>query len=62
MIPMTSQQLAAVRNKLLISKSGYATEQDALDAVTIVFFGDGAVDLPWCGMHLCIETNGHTHS
>jgi hypothetical protein len=23
---------------------------------------DGAIALPWAGMVLCIETNGHTHS
>lgn len=23
---------------------------------------DGAIGLPWCGMHLCIEKDGYTHS
>ncbi|MBP0440457.1 hypothetical protein [Tianweitania sediminis] len=24
--------------------------------------GDGAIALPWCGMWLCIEADGYTHS
>jgi hypothetical protein len=27
-----------------------------------VFAGDGAIALPWCGMWLCIEADGYTHS
>ena len=62
MIDMTPQQEIAVRNKFLVSKSGYDTEQDALDAVKPIIMCDGAVTLPWCGMHLCIETDGYTHT
>ncbi len=27
-----------------------------------IFAGDGAIALPWCGMRLCIEADGYTHS
>lgn len=27
-----------------------------------VFGGDGAITVPWCGMWLCIERDGYTHS
>ncbi len=62
MIPMTEWQKKAVAKKWNISNSGYSTIDDALNATKIVMFGDGAVELKWEGMHLCIETDGHTHS
>lgn len=27
-----------------------------------IFFGDGAVIVPWCGMWVGIELDGYTHS
>ena len=62
MIPMTEEQKDAVNKKWNINNSGYDTVEAALNAAKIVFFGDGAIELPWCNMYLCIETNGHTHS
>lgn len=27
-----------------------------------VFAGSGAIAVTWCGMHLCIEGDGHCHT
>jgi hypothetical protein len=31
-------------------------------SVQLAFGCDGAVVVPWCGMWLCIERDGYTHS
>jgi hypothetical protein len=36
--------------------------RDFLATVTPMFAGDGAITVPWCGMILAIETDGHSHS
>ena len=43
---------AVLRNGVLIDYDGPLP----------VLAGDGAVALPWCGMWLCIEPDGYTHS
>lgn len=35
---------------------------DFLAQVSPVFGCDGAVTVPWCGMWLCIEKDGYSHS
>lgn len=58
-INMTPKQIEAIKN--VAARNG--DDPDTLMAKAQPTFGcDGAVALPWCGMWLCIETDGYTHS
>jgi len=56
---MTDAQRAAIRNAAERSNESFET----LMAKAQCTIGcDGAIALPWCGMWLCIERDGYTHS
>lgn len=56
---MTKEQIAAIYAKAMqINQDPVLYQLKAVPTVGC----DGAVALPWCGMRLCIERNGYTHS
>lgn len=61
MIPTTREQRRAIHLKWQHADQGLSYRDFRKLAVPVVA-GDGAVALPWCGMWLCIEADGHTHS
>lgn len=59
------QQKYAQEQHNLHEMNRWAEEKSFTDwmaQVSPVIAGDGAIDVPWCGMHLCIEKDGHCHS
>lgn len=58
---MTKEQRKAVYRKWRQDSQGLSYRSFRERAVP-VFAGDGAIAVPWCGMWLCIETDGYTHS
>ena len=57
-----AQRLALYRIHLRRADSA-PTSYRALRKLAQPTFGcDGAIALPWCGMWLCIERDGYTHS
>jgi hypothetical protein len=42
--------------------AGIMTYRQFRKTVAPTFGCDGAVTVPWCGMWLCIERDGYTHS
>lgn len=61
MVSITKDQRRAIHLKWSQADQGVSYRTFRKFAVP-VFAGDGAVAVPWCGMWLCIETDGYTHS
>lgn len=61
MIPVTKAQRRAIHRKWREADQRLSYRAFRKLAVP-VFGGDGAIAIPWCGMWLCIETDGYTHS
>jgi len=59
---MTSEQRESVVKKYRTSASIYASLKDMLDSCQPTIGCDGAIAVEWCGMWLCIEKDGYTHS
>lgn len=59
---LTKEQLIALKGSWEVSKSGYVSFLAFRRSVMCVLAGNGAVTVAWCGMWLCIETDGHTHT
>lgn len=57
----TREQRRSIHLKWREADQGLTYRSFRMLAVPI-FAGDGAIALPWCGMWLCIEANGYTHS
>ena len=55
----TKEQVRAIYEKSLQSDHAFL---ELLDKAEPTFGCDGAVAVPWCGMWLCIETDGYCHS
>lgn len=67
--PQDEVMLTKAQVKALIRKWRLEGGQDRdcgfepfLDSVQPTIGCDGAVTVPWCGMWLCIEKDGYTHS
>jgi len=59
MVKITKEQRKAILRKAIQSDLTYRQ----LRAKALPTVGcDGAIVLPWCGMWLCIERDGYTHS
>ncbi len=56
---MTREQIDSIRRKAEQSKEN---PNELLYKAQPTIGCDGAVALPWCGMWLCIERDGYTHS
>ena len=39
-----------------------ATYREFRETAQPVFFGDGAICVPWLGMFVCIEPDGYSHT
>lgn len=59
---MTNEQHKALRARFDRDASGYETFDDMLAAVQPTFGCDEAVTVQWCGMWLCVEQDGYTHT
>lgn len=59
MVKTTKEQRKALKRIADRSNGSY---RDLRENVMGTFFGDGAVTVQWCGMWLCIERDGYTHS
>lgn len=60
---LTKAQRAAVYRKwMMMDEERRPSYRVLRKAVQPTFGMDGAVVLPWCGMYLCIERDGYTHS
>lgn len=60
MVKTTRQQRLAIKRVYERDKNG--TYRELRGKLQPTFGCDGAVALPWCGMWLCIERDGYTHS
>lgn len=60
-VNVTPEQEASIRRKWDQSDNGLTYEQFR-NSVQPTFGCDGAVTVKWCGMWLCIETDGYCHS
>lgn len=56
------KQLAVVMHKYMLASDGAESLEDMIARLQPTFGLDDAVVLPWCGMHLCIETDGYCHT
>ena len=56
---MTKEQVAAIHRKA--AQSG-ENANELVNKAQGLLACDGAVTVPWCGMWLCIERDGYTHS
>lgn len=61
MTRLTKEQRKAIHRKWRQGNQGLSYRSFRKLAVP-VFAGDGAVAVPWCGIWLCIEADGYTHS
>lgn len=61
-IPMTKAQYQALVRKFAQNPSGHATWRGFLQSAQQTFGCDSAITVRWCGMWLCIETDGYTHT
>jgi hypothetical protein len=59
---LTEAQEDAIRAKFEISHGTYISAEEMINAATSTVGCDGAVAVPWCGMWLCIERDGYTHT
>lgn len=64
MAKTTKAQRRAIKKVWLrgLPNNGPSTYRETRKLVQATFGCDGAVCLPWCGMWLCIERDGYTHS
>ena len=61
MVKTTNEQRKALK-RIADRSNPPITYRDLRENVMCTFFGDGAVTVQWCGMWLCIERDGYTHS
>ncbi len=61
MFPITREQRRAIYLKWRQADQGLSYRAFRMSAIPVVA-ADGAIALPWCGMWLCIEADGYTHS
>ena len=61
MSEMTEEQILALNHKFDRVTSGQ-TKQEFFDSVQHTIGCDDAVAVKWCGMYLCIETDGYCHT
>lgn len=63
---ITIAQAIALHDRLRVANEGRTHEKQTfkefLETVSPTFGCDDAVVVPWCGMILCIETDGYCHS
>lgn len=59
---LTIAQAKAVYKKWMMMEKDQPSFGDFLDTVQATIGCDGAVTVKWCGMWLCIEKDGYTHS
>ena len=59
--PITKEQRRAIHLKWQQADQGLSYRAFRKLAIPVTA-ADGAVALPWCGMWLCIEADGYTHS
>lgn len=59
---LTRMQLVALKRAWQKSRSGYKSFLHFRRAVRSLLGYNNTAVVAWCGMWLCIETNGHTHS
>jgi hypothetical protein len=64
---MTDEQVKTLERKYeqannLFSVSQKITKQGFFDSVEPTIGCDDAVAVKWCGMYLCIETDGYCHT
>lgn len=59
---VTTEQHEALYKKFLQSPDGAKDFETFRSRARGTFAMDGAITLPWCGMVLAIERDGHTHS
>ncbi|MAH45958.1 hypothetical protein CMI37_09005 [Candidatus Pacearchaeota archaeon] len=61
MITMTKEQDIAILKKWKQNQDNKSL--DAMRESAVPTIGcDGAIAVPWCGMWLCIETDGYCHT
>lgn len=60
-VVFTEAQIAALGRKWLQDDQSMSFADFVATAAPTVGC-DAAIAVPWCGMVLCIETDGHTHS
>lgn len=56
---MTKEQVEAIVAKAKISNQNV---NELINKAQGTIGCDGAITIPWCGMWLCIERDGYTHS
>lgn len=61
MFRITKEQCRAIYRKWQQADQGLSYRAFRQLAVPVAA-ADGAIALPWCGMWLCIEADGYTHS
>ena len=61
-VPMTRAQRATLERKFEQGQYERLTWQEFLESAESTFGCDGAIAVPWCGMWLCIETDGYCHT
>lgn len=61
MVKTTRQQRIKLHERWTLWNNGEPYRQFRR-RVYSVFMGDGAIAVSWCGMHLCIEGDGHCHT
>ena len=59
---MTNEQRDALARKYEQSADGCATLAEFIERAQPTFGMDGAIVAPWCGMWLCVETDGYCHT
>jgi len=59
---LTNAQRDALRVRYDRSADGCATFAEFIERAVPVFMADGACAVAWCGMVLCVETDGHCHT
>jgi len=59
---LTAAQEEAIIRKYECNQSGYYNLMEFMDEAKPMGGCDGAVTVKWCGMWLCIERDGYTHS
>tara|TARA_R110000803_G_scaffold1629_3_gene5262 strand:- start:655 stop:855 length:201 start_codon:yes stop_codon:yes gene_type:complete len=60
-LKITDEQLGVLERKFERANSDQ-TKQEFFDSVQPTIGCDDAVTVKWCGMYLCIETDGYCHS
>ncbi len=58
---MTKEQTATLERKHTQSDQGL-TLAEFMASAEPTFGAEGAIAVPWCGMWLCVETDGYCHT